>query len=305
MFDGMRTEIALIAALMLSSAGAGPGLAQTGGRHVEASLVAESDAVTPGTALVVGLHLEMDAGWHTYWRNPGDAGLPTKVAWELPPGFVAGELQWPRPIRFHTGPLVSYGYEHEVLLPVEIQVPGALSADEVLLEAQASWLECKEVCLPGRADLTLLLPVRSSSRPGSAAPLFQRSRKVMPGKDPRWRFSAAAAEEAATLTVTPPPDVSLQWAYFYPLAKRVIDPSKPQALTNADGNGFRLGMAWHRRVKDVDRLEGVLVATTSQGIVGLEVDVPLEMALGRQPAEVGRSLARSFQGGSSGLHSSR
>ena len=99
------------------------------GRHVKASLVAETDAVRPGQTLTVGIRLDMERGWHTYWRNPGDSGLPTRAKWELPGGFAAGEIRWPYPIRFTTGPLVSFGYEHEVLLPVEIRVPAALARD--------------------------------------------------------------------------------------------------------------------------------------------------------------------------------
>jgi len=69
-------------------------------RHVKASLVAETDAVRPGQPLTVGIRLEMEKGWHTYWRNPGDSGLPTRVRWTLPAGFSAGELRWPYPQRF-------------------------------------------------------------------------------------------------------------------------------------------------------------------------------------------------------------
>jgi hypothetical protein len=117
--SGMRKVIELGVTLLLVTAGAGAeGGPATAGRHVRASLVAEADAAQPGRSLLVGFRLEMEPGWHTYWRNPGDSGLPTKVRWELPEGFSAGELQWPRPIRFATGPLVSYGYEHEVLHPV-------------------------------------------------------------------------------------------------------------------------------------------------------------------------------------------
>jgi thiol:disulfide interchange protein DsbD len=104
----------------------------------------------------------MEKGWHTYWRNPGDSGLPTRVRWELPEGFAAAEIRWPYPIRFTTGPLVSYGYEHEVLLPVEIRVPPSLASAEVRVAGRVDWLECREACVPGRADVSLLLPVRAA-----------------------------------------------------------------------------------------------------------------------------------------------
>jgi thiol:disulfide interchange protein DsbD len=244
-------------------------------RHVEASLVAETDAVTPGQPLVVGLRLEMEPGWHTYWRNPGDSGLPTKIQWELPEGFSAGEIQWPRPIRFNTGPLVSYGYHDEVLLPVEVKVPAALPSGEVRLGARASWLECKDVCLPGKADLELTLPVRSSARPGSVAGLFQTARRELPTAGDGWRVSASADEATIALAVAPPGPTTLEEAYFYPLTRRAVDYSKPQELRSV-GERYDLVLPRDPNGGPAERLEGVLVGRTGEGPVALEVAVILE-----------------------------
>jgi len=88
--------------------------------HVEAELVAERTAITPGVPLTVALRLKLASGWHTYWQNPGDSGLPTTLAWRLPEGVSAGEIQWPAPHPLHAGPLVNYGYEGEVLHLVDL-----------------------------------------------------------------------------------------------------------------------------------------------------------------------------------------
>src|SRR5512139_287937 len=160
-------------------------------RHVKASLVAEMDAVRPGQPLTVGIRLEMEKGWHTYWRNPGDSGLPTRAKWNLPEGFAAGEIRWPYPTRFRTGPLVSYGYEHEVLLPVEIRVPPGVSARDVKIAARVDWLECLEACLPGRAELSLTLPVRAAAAPGPHAALFAEARRRLPTREPDWQFTVS------------------------------------------------------------------------------------------------------------------
>jgi len=230
----MHARIAVLVASSLLVA-AGTAQAAPRGRHVKVTLVAETDSIQPGQTLVAGVRLQMDAGWHTYWRNPGDAGLPTKAKWDLPEGFAAGELQWPRPIRFNTGPLVSYGYEHEVLLPVEIQVPATLSSNEVRLSARVSWLECEEVCLPGKAELALALPVRANPAPGPAAALFKKTRAQMPEESSAWDVSASSGEGSITLAVRPPRGTTLDEAYFYPLTRRVIDYSKPQALHPSSG----------------------------------------------------------------------
>jgi len=291
--------------------GVAAGDAAPRGRHVKASLVAEKDAVQPGKPLVAGLRLQMDPSWHTYWRNPGDAGLPTRVKWELPERFSAGELQWPHPMRFNTGPLVSYGYEHEVLLPVEIQVPTGLSSPNLNLTARASWLECQEICLPGKAELSLSLPVRENASPGPAAALFEDARRRLPRRDQAWRFSALAAAGSIGLSVSPPRDATLEEAYFYPVTRRVLDYSKPQAL-QASGGGYRLELPRDPKGAGVERLEGVLVGRTATGPLALEVgvtlatkSVALELDSGRLGQPLSRASARRSQGGSEGVHSMR
>ena len=86
--------------------------------HVTAELVAERSAVQPGASLMIGLRLQHIPHWHTYWRNPGDSGLPTTLDWQLPEGSQVGEIEWPAPMRLPIGPLVNYGYEDDLLLPV-------------------------------------------------------------------------------------------------------------------------------------------------------------------------------------------
>src|SRR5258707_14977487 len=102
--------------------------------HVEAELVPENTALTPGRPLTVALRLAMQRGWHTYWQNPGDSGLPTTIEWKLPAGLSAGPIQWPVPRVLPVGPLVNYGYEGEVLLLVDIAaVPDFLSGNATTL----------------------------------------------------------------------------------------------------------------------------------------------------------------------------
>jgi thiol:disulfide interchange protein DsbD len=241
-------------------------------RHVRASLVAESDAVRPGQPVTLGVRLEMEKGWHTYWRNPGDSGLPTRVKWQLPDGFAPGEVRWPYPIRFGTGPLVSYGYETDVLLPVEVRVPASLGGTEARLSARVDWLECQEACIPGRAEVSLTLPVRATARPGPHAALFADARRRLPARDPGWRFSASSAPRALTLVARAPRGTSLREAYFFATTPHLVDYAKPQALTR-EGDVHRLEIVRDPNGVAQERLAGVLVAQTGRGTVALEVDV--------------------------------
>ncbi|HEX7465677.1 MAG TPA: protein-disulfide reductase DsbD domain-containing protein, partial [Usitatibacter sp.] len=121
--------------------------------HVEADLVADKASAQPGKPLRVGLRLRMEPQWHTYWRNPGDSGLPTKIQWILPEGWKAGEIQWPFPQPLPVGPLMNYGYEDEVVLLAELTPPSSAPAGNASIKARADWLVCKDICVPEKGEL--------------------------------------------------------------------------------------------------------------------------------------------------------
>lgn len=127
---------------------------------VRATLVSETAGFTPGSPVRVGVLLEPLEGWHTYWLNPGDAGLATTLEWTLPEGFSASAIDWPAPERIKEGPLVIYGYSGGVLLPVTIATP-AITSDAVL-RLKADWLVCKDICIPESKELQLTLPANKT-----------------------------------------------------------------------------------------------------------------------------------------------
>ena len=104
--------------------------------NVEAELSSEVSSIKPGESFWVALRQVIRPGWHTYWRNPGDSGAPTKLTWVLPDGFSASGIHWPYPERVPYGPLMNFGYHDEVVLLVHITVPEALDAREVRLLAK-------------------------------------------------------------------------------------------------------------------------------------------------------------------------
>lgn len=146
---------------------------------VKASLLADTAAIVPGQAFQVGVLLEMAPGWHTYWQYSGDAGLPTSIDWELPPGFTAGRIQWPVPQKkTEPGDIQVYAYSDRVLLLTKITPPSTVTGN-ITLRADVSWLVCEEICVPGGAKLELTLPVGSSVAPANAA-LFEEFRSQLP-----------------------------------------------------------------------------------------------------------------------------
>jgi len=220
----------LVGAALLS--GATPAAHALGTSHVKASLVSERDWIEPGKAVTVGLRLEMEDGWHTYWKNPGDAGLPPKVNWRLPEGFSAGPIFWPAPERIAAPPLMSYGYEGEVVLPMLVETPADLPVGtDVRLGGRADWVECKEVCLPGRAEVALTLPVRAEAAPTSAAgPLFERAWRAQPVGPEGWALHAASAGGKILLSFHPPGGLVVDDAYFFAAEPGKVEHPAAQVL---------------------------------------------------------------------------
>jgi thiol:disulfide interchange protein/DsbC/DsbD-like thiol-disulfide interchange protein len=157
--------------------------AQAGVRTEQAmaSLLSERNALVAGETAWLGLRIQHDPHWHTYWVNPGDSGLATRLDWRLPEGFSSGEVLWPRPQRLPAGPLTNFGYEDDLLLPVPVQVPAGLAPGaQVTIGLRADWLICEEICIPDGADLELTLPVAAAAAP-----------------DPRWQALFATARARA------------------------------------------------------------------------------------------------------------
>ncbi len=175
-------RLALIFALVLAS----PLAAQLheGRQLVEAKLVADTTAVIPGRPFRVGLHLRMAPGWHTYWENPGDSGLATEFNFPKPPGFEVGPLVWPLPRRIvEPGDVVVYAYKGEVLLVRSVTPPARIAETSIGFRAEAKWLVCEEICIPGKASPGLTLPVAGTALPDNEE-LFARFDALLPASSP-------------------------------------------------------------------------------------------------------------------------
>jgi len=161
---------------LMAVALAGPGQSAVGPDHpVSAVLISEVDQITPGVPFRVGVLLRMEPDWHTYWAFSGDAGLPTQVEWHLPPGFGMGPLQWPGPRKFEEEGLTVYGYADQVLLMARAQPPDTLSEGHAVeFGAEVSWLVCRDICIPGKVEVGLALPVHGGSAPSAHAGLFEQ-----------------------------------------------------------------------------------------------------------------------------------
>lgn len=175
--------------------------------HVKVALIPEVRTIAPGTPFWVAVRLKMDPRWHTYWINPGDSGDPTKIKWNLPPGFEAGPIQWPHPERIEVPPLVSFGYEGEAALLVRITPSRDLKIGEgVTLAAHVSWLECEELCIPGEATVSAVVRTGPDAESDPIhAKFFADARARLPLDSAGWSFAAGSGSGFVRLTATPPP----------------------------------------------------------------------------------------------------
>ena len=178
-------SILVIFAVLAAGEAARAGTNSADAAHLRVQLVAPEDEIYPGGKNQIGLYFKLEQGWHVYWKNAGDSGEPPHIKWTLPDGVTAGPLQFPAPKRLPLGPLMDFGYENEVLYPIKLQVAPTAKNGTAVLDANVDWLVCREVCIPGKAQLKLGLQI-SSGRPevisgsGEDAALMNRLANTMP-----------------------------------------------------------------------------------------------------------------------------
>jgi len=226
-----RTTLIFATACTIASAGVRSGQA-------EADWLATSKTYTAGKPVHTGIRLVMDEHWHTYWANPGEAGMKISLKWELPEGWTAGEVQYPLPKRFMTGELAGFGYEGTVVFPVVLTPPADFKG-EAKPKVKVSWLTCNDSsCIPGNADLELSLqagePVATPEMP-----LLEE-----------WQVKVPRLAEGMTLNVKEGPEkllITLRSAPgsipvpgdcdIYPATEQIIDP-KAKLQFGSDGGGI-------------------------------------------------------------------
>ena len=242
--------------------------------HVEAQLVAETEHAVPGESLWLALRMDHDENWHTYWMNPGDAGKPTEITWQLPEGLEAGEIVWPVPERFELpADLVDFGYTDEIFLLTEISIPENYSATSLQISAEAQWLECEDICIPGGANVSLDIPVAGNGKTVADTRWvqgFESVRKDLPREDIVLDSMFSISGEEINLLVQATESIfeDAQSVTFIPDTHRVLDYISVQNITT-QLSSLQLNQKAHSRAlrEPPARMGGLLIVAQVNGDV--------------------------------------
>lgn len=241
------------------------------GEHVDAELVAEMTGVAPGQNTWIALRLDHMENWHTYWKNPGDAGRATQINWTLPEGVSAGEIIWPTPKRIELpADLVDFGYEDEIYLQVPLSVPASYQGQSVDIIGNAQWLECEDICIPGGAVVSLSLPILAESQITQNEQWiegFARTRASIPTSNVSFDTTFSITEGSLNILIQATEAVfeNASSIRFIPGEHRVFDYVSPQEITY-QLSSLQLSQGHHPRLSEApEEITGLLLVTDDNG----------------------------------------
>jgi thiol:disulfide interchange protein DsbD len=194
----MRPLAALIALLLAAAFPAGAA-------NTTARLILSEEAAKPGQKVWAGVQLRMNKGWHTYWQNAGDSGVPTTIDWTLPAGITADAIQWSVPEKYVTAGLTTYVYHDETVLLVPLTISAAAAQGVHEVKAKVAWFECEQICVTGKAETTATLTIGNEARPSKNAALIETWKTKLPqpltnGSARAW-WESSGSDEGRPLIV--------------------------------------------------------------------------------------------------------
>jgi len=241
------------------------------GDHVDAELVAEMTGIAPGQDTWVALRLDHMENWHTYWKNPGDAGRATEITWTLPEGVTAGDIVWPTPKRIELpADLVDFGYENEIFLLVPLSIPASYQGESLDITANAQWLECEDICIPGGAVVSLSLPVMDATQitPNEQwVEAFSLTRASIPTSNVSFDSTFSISEGNLNILVQATEAVFADASEisFIPGEHRVFNYVSPQEITY-QLSSLQLTQEHHPRLSAApEEITGLLLVTDESG----------------------------------------
>lgn len=236
------------------------------------TLIAENETITPGKPFTVGLHIQHEAGYHTYWKNPGIVGLPTGLEWSLPPGFTASELSWPYPELSDMAGHPCHGYERDVTLLTTITPPQKIDAKEITLKATGSWMCCAEGCYPGSKKFSLSLSVAEKSKPHRIhAKLIAKAQKEIPKAHKNWTATllSESGNSPIRLSLTSSSDDLPE--YFFSSSGQISSNKKQTFLQKSEGSWILSVPKSEFSPANPSTFEGVLKTKSGHHLISIKL----------------------------------
>ncbi|HSS86219.1 MAG TPA: protein-disulfide reductase DsbD domain-containing protein, partial [Reyranella sp.] len=277
----MKRLLALLLVLLVAGPAFGQTVVQTD--NVRAELLADVAALKPGEPFWVGLRQTIRPKWHTYWKNPGESGLPTEIKWTLPEGVKADPIVWPTPHLYDIGGVINYGFQNEAMLLVRIMPPADLGGASLKLAAEANWLVCEDVCIPEDGKFELSLPIAAAATPAAPATraIFDKARQSVPTESP-WpaRYGVAKSGDPTLIVEAKglKPEM-IRDVYFFPAEwGPIASMARQTASVGADGIRIPLKRG-DAKAALPERLAGTLVLTekTADGEIRQAFDVSAKL----------------------------
>lgn len=284
LYSGSMRSIALSLAALFASVS--PTMAQSVAvtDHARSSLFAEMTGIAPGGTVRLALHQALEHGWHVYWKNPGDSGLPLETDWTAPQGAEVSPVEYPTPERIEIGPLVNYGHEGEPVFIATLTAPlDAAIGSSINVGLEATWLICAEICVPETGVFSLSLPVVATPDVNiDAAAVFSAA----DASRPRPARAAFRVHDGALSIRAEGIGADATGAYFFPEADNVFAPSAPQRFERRED-----GLVLTVSAKEFDRpvLIGVLLVETAEGAKGFAIDAGVDPTLEGAAAPAARN----------------
>lgn len=194
--------------------------------RAQSVLAAETAGVAPGGRLDLVFHQELKEGWHVYWANPGDSGLPLDFKWSLPPGFAHSEITYPTPQRIPLPPLVNYGHTGKPTFRVSLQAPDdARVGDAADIRLEATWLICADICVPESGVFALSAPIVADPQPAAPWRALGDAARAADAEPFDGEALFSIEDARVLLSLSPAP---ARGGYFFALAQGVVEPAAPQ-----------------------------------------------------------------------------
>jgi thiol:disulfide interchange protein/DsbC/DsbD-like thiol-disulfide interchange protein len=283
--NGVRTLLAFFGVIFLSLA---TNFVAAGATTTKVGLILSAETARPGDTVMAGIRLQMQPGWHSYWRNPGDSGIATKVDWNLPPGVTAGELQWPVPEKLVTPPFTTYVYGDEATLLVPLKIDSKVSPGPLEIKAKVSWQECSDVCLQGRTNLTAQIVVGSDTKSSTDAGIIQAAMERLPKSDAKLPLRARWERDEESRPLL------LEWASsgkpaevdFFPYdAGKYEVKGETERLADSDGVIHIRKLVTKTGTDWPAKIDGLLVSRTATNGPYQAYEVSLPIALSKAVVE--------------------